>query len=45
MPHDRDADGIGGEERDDETGLVNLRTRYYDPGSGGSCLATTCRAR
>lgn len=26
--------GYGGEERDDETGLVNLRARYYDPAIG-----------
>jgi RHS repeat-associated protein len=26
--------GCGGEEKDDETGLVNLRSRYYDPAIG-----------
>jgi RHS repeat-associated protein len=26
--------GYGGEQRDDETGLINLRARYYDPGIG-----------
>jgi RHS repeat-associated protein len=26
--------GYGGEQRDDETGLVNLRSRYYDPALG-----------
>ena len=29
--------GYGGEQKDDETGLVNLRARYYDPAIGRFC--------
>jgi RHS repeat-associated protein len=25
---------FGGEQKDDETGLINLRARYYDPAIG-----------